>query len=71
MHRADFYRVLEFAIQKIASYTVRLNTKVPWIEQDGDSVRAITVKGQITAGDVLISCDGIHSTIGETLFGAE
>jgi hypothetical protein len=44
MHRANFYRVLEFAIQKIASDTIRLNTKIPWIEQDGDSVRAITVK---------------------------
>jgi 2-polyprenyl-6-methoxyphenol hydroxylase-like FAD-dependent oxidoreductase len=71
MHRADFYRVLEFAIQKIASYTVRLNTKVPWIEQDGDSVRAITVKGETIGRDVLIGRDVIHSTVRETLFGVE
>lgn len=71
MHRADFHGVLEAAVRKTAPDAVRLNAKVARIEQDGDGVRAITTGGETVSGDVLIGCDGIHSVVRETLFGAD
>jgi salicylate hydroxylase len=71
MHRADFHGVLESAVWKTAPDAVHLNAKVGRIEQDGDGVRAITANGETIAGDILIGCDGIHSTVREMLFGAD
>jgi len=71
MHRADFHGVLEAAVRQTAPDAVRLNAKVVRIEQDGDGVRAITAGGETVSGDVLIGCDGIHSAVRETLFGAD
>ena len=71
MHRADFHGVLEAAVWEAAPVAVRLNAKVARIEQDSDGVRAITAGGETVSGDVLIGCDGIHSAVRETLFGAD
>ncbi len=71
MHRADFHGVLEAAVRSAAPGSIRLNTKVTAIEQDGDGVRVRIDSGETIAGDVAVGCDGIHSAVRETLFGAD
>lgn len=71
MHRADFHRIMESAVRETGPDVIRLNAKVKRIEQDETGVRAYTENGETVAGDVLIGCDGIHSAVRETLFGAD
>ena len=71
MHRADFHGVLETAARAAASDAIRLNAKVAAIEQTDGRVRAVLTSGEVIESDVLIGCDGIHSAVRETMFGAD
>ncbi|MEE2689165.1 MAG: FAD-dependent monooxygenase [Pseudomonadota bacterium] len=71
LHRADIHSVLEAAVRAADRGAVRLDAKVDHIEQDGAGVSAMTASGEVYVGDVLIGCDGIHSTIRRSLFGSD
>lgn len=71
LHRADLHGVLKAALRATEPDAVRLNAKVDSIEQDSTGVRAATTSGEVHTGDVLIGCDGIHSTIRQLLFGPD
>lgn len=60
--RADLYRVLH---DEAASRGVRVEygKRLVSAEQTADGVRAVFADGSEAFGDVLIGCDGIHSTV--------
>jgi 2-polyprenyl-6-methoxyphenol hydroxylase-like FAD-dependent oxidoreductase len=60
--RADLYQVLH---QQASSRGVRVEhgKRLIAAEQAGDGVRAVFADGTEAAGDVLIGCDGVHSTV--------
>ncbi|MEM7253033.1 MAG: FAD-dependent monooxygenase [Pseudomonadota bacterium] len=70
LHRADFHRVLVDAF-RAAGGIVSLNSKLVDIEMDGASVSATIADGTRHVGDVLIGCDGIHSTVRQWLHGED
>jgi 2-polyprenyl-6-methoxyphenol hydroxylase-like FAD-dependent oxidoreductase len=60
--RADLYRVLH---EEASSRGIRVERGKRLIaaEQTGDGVRAVFADGTEAAGDMLIGCDGVHSTV--------
>lgn len=71
MHRYDFHRLLETATRAAAPNAIRLQARVDTIKQNDRGVSAVLTSGDVIEGDVLIGCDGIHSVVRETLFGAD
>jgi FAD-dependent urate hydroxylase len=60
--RADLHRVLH---EQASSRGVRIERgkRLVGAEETGDGVRAVFADGSEAFGDVLIGCDGVHSTI--------
>ena len=60
--RADLYRVLH---QEASSHGIRVEhgKRLAAAEDTGGGVRAVFTDGSEAAGDVLIGCDGVHSTV--------
>ncbi len=71
LHRADFHAVLADALEAAAPGAVHLNSKVAGFSQSENGVTVTTENGDSHAGDVLVGCDGIHSTIRSQLFGPD
>ncbi|MDQ3733408.1 MAG: FAD-dependent monooxygenase [Actinomycetota bacterium] len=60
--RADLYR----ALHQVASgreIRVEYGKRLVAAEQTGDQVRVVFADGSAAVGDVLIGCDGVHSTV--------
>ena len=62
IRRADLYRALH---DEAASRGVRITHGKRLVDskQDGDTVRAVFEDGSEAVGDLLIGCDGVHSTL--------
>ncbi|MCW2945434.1 MAG: FAD-dependent monooxygenase [Actinoallomurus sp.] len=60
--RADLYQVLH---EQASSRGVRIEhgKRLVAAEETGDGVRAVFADGSEVVGDVLIGCDGVHSTV--------
>jgi salicylate hydroxylase len=71
LHRADFHAVLADALAAAAPDAVHLNSKVRGFSQSDGGVTVTTEGGDSYSGDVLVGCDGIHSTIRGQLFGPD
>ena len=71
LHRADFHGVLAGALETAAPGAIHLNTKMAGFQQTGDRVQVRTEDGRTFTGDILVGCDGIHSTTRSQLFGAD
>ncbi|CAN5232460.1 FAD-dependent monooxygenase [soil metagenome] len=60
--RADLYRALhEEAVSR--GIRVEFGRRLVSAEDTGEGVRAVFADGSVAAGDVLIGCDGVHSTV--------
>jgi salicylate hydroxylase len=70
VYRPDLLSVLVSAVRRIKPDAIRLGAKVTGFTQDSQ-VEARLADGSVVRGDVLIGADGIHSTIRQTLFGAD
>ena len=71
LHRADFHSILATGLQNAGNAILNLNHKVTEFYQSQSGVRVLTESGESFSGDVLVGCDGIHSTIREHLFGPD
>ncbi|MBT4488968.1 MAG: monooxygenase [Rhodospirillaceae bacterium] len=71
LHRADFHRVLADALTAAAPGSIYLDSKVTGFDQSEDGVTVTLENGESHAGDVLVGCDGIHSTVRGQLFGPD
>lgn len=60
--RADLYRALhDLALER--GITIERGRRLASAEQNADGIRAVFHDGTEEQGDVLIGCDGIHSTV--------
>ena len=76
LHRADFHQALADALAAAAAtsaapVTLRLGQKVASVAQTETKITVATETGTEIEGDVLVGCDGIHSTVRDALFGAD
>jgi salicylate hydroxylase len=71
VHRADLHHVLEDAVRRRCGDVIRFDHEVKAVTQTSNSVTLQFTNGRTETGDVLIGCDGIHSKVRESLFGAE
>jgi len=69
IHRADLQRLLLDATASKRSVDLRLGAKVEAIDDDGARAYARLNGGEAIAGDAVIGCDGIHSTVRAALWG--
>lgn len=60
--RADLYRVLHDEARR-RGVRVEYGKRLLTAEQNADGVRAVFADGSEAVGDVLIGCDGVHSTV--------
>lgn len=60
--RADLYRVLHEEANR-RGVRVEHGKRLIAVEEAGDGVRAVFADGSEAVGDVLIGCDGVHSTV--------
>ncbi|NIP14541.1 MAG: FAD-dependent oxidoreductase [Pseudomonadales bacterium] len=70
VHRADLLRVLERAVRAQPGIELLTSSRVERIEP-GDAGVHVEAGGARHRGDLLVGADGIHSTVRESLFGAE
>ncbi|MDP6872586.1 MAG: FAD-dependent monooxygenase [Alphaproteobacteria bacterium] len=71
LHRADFHQVLADALRAEAPDAIHLDAKVIGFSQSNDGVAVMTEDGRSFRGDVLVGCDGIHSSVRGRLFGPD
>ncbi|MDP6691020.1 MAG: FAD-dependent monooxygenase [Alphaproteobacteria bacterium] len=71
LHRADFHQVLADALRAEAPDAIHLDAKVTGFSQSNDGVAVMTEDGRSFRGDVLVGCDGIHSSVRGRLFGPD
>jgi len=71
LHRADFHQVLAEALRAEAPDAIHLDAKVTGFSQSNDAVTVTTEDGRDFRGDILVGCDGIHSTVRGQLFGPD
>ena len=71
LHRADFHHVLAEALRAEAPDAIHLDAKVTGFSQSDDAVTVTTEDGGSFQGDVLVGCDGIHSSVRGQLFGPD
>ena len=71
LHRADFHGVLAAAIEAATDVLILLDQKIDTVTQTDSSVVVTTEAGGKFEADVLIGCDGIHSTVRAELFGPD
>ncbi len=60
--RADLYRVLHEEASR-RGVRVEHGKRLVGAEETGEGVRAVFADGSTAVGDVLIGCDGVHSTV--------
>src|SRR5215813_10279618 len=65
-HRAHLHECL---YDGLPAGTVHLDTRIVSLEAGADGVRVETEGGRVVTGEVLISADGIHSTVRTRFFG--
>ncbi|MCH9669938.1 MAG: FAD-dependent oxidoreductase, partial [Gammaproteobacteria bacterium] len=70
LHRADFHAALVQKFHEGGLGEIHLGKKVLSIEQDQSEVIARTESGETYRAQVLVGCDGIHSSVRASLFGA-
>ena len=68
MHRGDLHEMLAAAVP---AETIHLNRKLVGIDQSRGRVRMTFADGSTDTADAVIGCDGVHSVVRETPFGAE
>ncbi|NKB59127.1 MAG: NAD(P)-binding protein [Alphaproteobacteria bacterium] len=76
LHRADLHDILseaivDTAVASRAAMTMYLGHKVTGVTQTDTEVSVSTAAGTEIEADVLIGCDGIHSTVRAELFGPD
>jgi salicylate hydroxylase len=71
IHRADLHGLLLDAAKQRPQIAIRLNAGLVAVSQSDHGVMASTAGGETVAGDVVIGCDGIHSTVRTILWGAQ
>ena len=71
LHRADFHQVLAEALRAEAPDAIHLDAKVTGFSESIDAVTVSTEDGGDFRGDILVGCDGIHSTVRGQLFGPD
>ncbi len=71
LHRADYHQVLADAVTAAAPGAIHLGAKVARFDQSDDGVTVRTQDGRAFQGDILVGCDGIHSTVRGQLFGPD
>ncbi len=71
LHRADLHGVLATALAARAPGSVHLSARVTGFSQTSSGVCVTTQAGETFDVAVLVGCDGIHSTVRETLFGPD
>lgn len=71
VHRADLQRLLLDAAASRGRIDIRLGAKVEAINQDGARAYARLNGGEAVAGDAVIGCDGIHSSVRAALWGEQ
>ena len=71
LHRADLHAVLANAVTTASNVSIHLGQKLTSVSQTDAAVTASTESGEAFTADVLIGCDGIHSTVRGALFGAD
>lgn len=69
IHRADLVEVLKTALIKRAPDSLHIGKTVSGYSQAGNSVTVSLKNGSPCTGDVLVGCDGIHSTIRRQMLG--
>ena len=70
LHRADLFDVLKAAVDANDPQAVQLGSAVAGFEQDADTATVVLEDGRRIAGQALIGCDGLRSTIRAGMFDA-
>lgn len=71
IHRADLHGLLERAVRERCGDVIALGRGVESVSQNADGVEIGLSDGTRVAGDIVIRCDGIHSSFRHALFGPE
>ena len=71
IHRADLHAVLERAVRERCGDVIALDRGVEDVNQTDDRVELTLSDGTQVSGDIVIGCDGIHSSVRRALFGPE
>lgn len=71
VHRADLHRVLEQAVRERCGDVIALGRSVVDVSQGADAVELGLSDGTRVSGDIVVGCDGIHSSVRHALFGPE
>jgi salicylate hydroxylase len=69
IHRADLLNVLLEACKRSNLIKLATSQKVVFIDDEGSSVTARTETGEIHKGAAMIGCDGLWSTVRQTVVG--
>ena len=65
IHRAELHQVL---INKLSNTTINYNTTFSTIEQVGEKVKVVFSNGRVGCYDLVVGCDGMHSSLRKYLF---
>ena len=71
VYRPDLLDVLARAVRRLKADAIHLGRKCLGFTQTDGEVRLDLENGTTAAGDVLVGADGVHSSIRQTLFGAD
>lgn len=71
IHRADLHLSILEAVQDHPLITFRTSTRVEKLEQGERGVMVIDQRGECHVADAVVGCDGVKSTIRQTLIGDE
>lgn len=71
VYRPDLLDVLARAVRRLKADAIHLGRKCVGFTQTDGEVRLDLEDGTTATGDALIGADGVHSTIRQTLFGAD
>jgi salicylate hydroxylase len=71
VHRADLQDLLLWAVESRGRVKLNLRSKVAGVEQTDKAVTAVLEGGSRLKADALIGCDGLHSKVRSSLWGAE
>jgi len=71
IHRADLHSLLLDAAKRRPQITIRLSAGLVAVSQSDHGVVASTAGSETVVGDVVIGCDGIHSTVRTIFWGVQ
>lgn len=71
VHRADLHAALATAVLGNDPECLQLDRRLVSLEDGGDAIAAVFADDSKAQGDVLIGCDGIHSAVRSSLWGAD